>query len=155
MNYNYNLAKVNADGTLEYAPTEFINVGGLDIIDPMGTYARTQNFLDVVDTPMPAPKAGVMFVSKYEARDGKAVRVWTETALPEPVEPPPNPYEERLTALETELTAAKKELEILKAAQDEQAELLTALDGTVKANISAELPVEPVEPIEIEKEVKK
>ena len=42
MNVNTNHAKVDPDGILEYAPTEYLNVNGLDIYDPLGGYAVTQ-----------------------------------------------------------------------------------------------------------------
>lgn len=143
MGINTKFAKIQPGGTLDYAPTEFYNVDGLDIYDPLGGYALTQGYLTVEETSPPEPKEGFSCAPAWVVKGGKIVRVWTETALPEPVEPPSNSYEERLTALETEIEA-------LKEAQGLQTDEILALNTKIEERIGIE-PVEPpVDPIEKE-----
>ena len=123
---NIKLAKTNPDGTLEYAPSVFYNVDGMDIIDPLGSYAIKQDYLSVIDTAHPENREGFYYTSSWQEIDGQIVRVWTEHEIPEPI---PNPYEERLTALEAEI-------ETLRAAQAAQADMLTALDASMEKDVS-------------------
>lgn len=118
------------NGVLQIAGA-YIKTADREYFNPSDKLKIELGFLPVIGTAMPV-KEGFYHTDEWQEVKGELVQVWAEHefTLPEP-----DPTAARLKKLETELTAAKAEIETLKTAQTEQAIKMTALDTAVKMNI--------------------
>lgn len=98
------------DGKLVSAPNP-LKSGNYKIYNPKPEHYETEGYLEVIETEYPEVAEGeVKYYEKhYVERDGAIYGEWIEAEAPEePVIPEPMPTaEERITALEEELRAAK------------------------------------------------
>lgn len=100
------------DGGLMYAPAT-IEVGGMVHYHPSGELYASMGWLPVVDAPHPEIQEGSdpvpYYVSRWEALDGRIVKVWEETAPPEPAAPEPT-LGDRVATLEGEVAQLSQQV---------------------------------------------